>query len=743
MTDTPSSAPQTPAGPTDSQATPELAPELAQATPEDLGAVLEGGAGLTVTETVALPGAGQRAVVPATFGTTYAIAADQVSFAQEGPSLVVSTEQGEVVLQDFFVLADTGLPPALSLADGAVITIDDVIAAIPGFDADAVATAAGGGAGGGGGGAAFAAFDPGALGDGLEQLDLLDNLDLAFTPPQNVDEEVTPTGDAEVEDLTDAPESTTQLLTVTNFDGEAGYHNTFGYYVKDADGNPTSGQIIWADASNDNFGAVFQLAGYSQDQIGFFIIPDGERKNSRNDDLVDGARIEFVEMDGRFVATLNGEPLDGFDRRNMAGEGTTYPFVLFDNPGLNEGYEFRVGGGTDYNNDDQVGGGKSREDFINDLLLEDFAGTGQPMATPSTWEDLTDGGDRDFSDVQVTITWTDAGDPETLGRVIEQGEETIYSFLEQIAQTFSQQEEGARQLRQTCEESVPRTQIVGLIPEVDYGTDAPVGDGLSFARAVDGQPTNLLVPFAEGAPVILRWVDATTLKGVVDLTLSPDGEGAPTSLSIDAFTIELNGDGTYTFTLQAPVLPADFFADEEGYGQMVEGYLPSFVDLDIEDAILATDASGQTLAIDFSLRIGGGELFEEYGSTPIGLDDVVLSGTTEGYDVVMGDLYSRDTLEGGAGPDTFVVGFGDTVADFNAAEGDRLDLDALFEALDPGFDPEGGVQFTAGFNEATGVVTIDTLDKGCADASFTVEGMTDADFAAMVQANQNVDNPIG
>ncbi|SDG46953.1 DUF5801 repeats-in-toxin domain-containing protein [Roseospirillum parvum] len=157
--------------------------QLAQAAGEDLGAILEGGAGLNVPEAVTLPGAGERVVVPAGPGVTYQIDAPSATYAQEGPSLVVQTTQGEVVLQDFFVLADTGLPPALSLADGAVIPAEQIIASIDGFDPDAVAAAAGGGAGGGGGGASFGAYDPGNLGDGLDQSDLGGDLDLGFAAP--------------------------------------------------------------------------------------------------------------------------------------------------------------------------------------------------------------------------------------------------------------------------------------------------------------------------------------------------------------------------------------------------------------------------------------------------------------------------------------------------------------------------------------------------------------------------------
>lgn len=159
---------------------PTTAPATSQPAPEAPTAELEGAA-LMMAESVSLPGAGQRAVVPTGLGTSYAFPTDQVSLAQEGPSLVVSTEtEGEVVLEDFFVLAGTDLPPSLTLADGTVITADAAIDAIEGFDADAIATAAGGGAGGGGGGASFGGFDPGTLGDGLDQSDLVGNLELVF-----------------------------------------------------------------------------------------------------------------------------------------------------------------------------------------------------------------------------------------------------------------------------------------------------------------------------------------------------------------------------------------------------------------------------------------------------------------------------------------------------------------------------------------------------------------------------------
>lgn len=206
--------------------------QVAQAVPGDVVALQPPGTGLTTT------------VVP-DIGQAYRIDAASASFAQQGGSLLVQTPQGNILLQDFFVLADTGLPPSLILPDGQELSADTIASNIDGFDAAAVAPAAGGGGGGGAGaGASFSAFELDSLGNGLGTLDLLGNLELVFTPPEPYYEpageleaavdttagSLTVDATSDVPDDVEVPEGTNPSLIVTGSyaggfeDGEANQH---------------------------------------------------------------------------------------------------------------------------------------------------------------------------------------------------------------------------------------------------------------------------------------------------------------------------------------------------------------------------------------------------------------------------------------------------------------------------------------------------------------------------------------
>ena len=156
-------------------------------------------------------------------------------------------------------------------------------------------------------------------------------------------------------------------FTVQNLDGEAGYSNTYGYYVTDANGNPTTGQIVFANThAEDN--VIKTVTGVDPDHVGFFIIPNG---HSDNPNLTDGTNITFTHDSSGWHAVANGQVLSG------DGAG-----VLFDKASLN----------TD-------GLGHTRDASVD---------TGN-----QNWEDLAGGGDRDFNDVNATVTWQAAAPTAT------------------------------------------------------------------------------------------------------------------------------------------------------------------------------------------------------------------------------------------------------------------------------------------------------------------------------------------
>ena len=176
----------------------------------------------------------------------------------------------------------------------------------------------------------------------------------------------------DVEAVADAPTLTVELgngvenprfdakVTVTNKgDHSAGYHNSYGYYVMDENGNPTEGRVIWADQHAAADDAAYDIEGIDPDKVGFFLIPNGD---NLNDSIVDGMAVTFTRnSEGDWVVV---------DPSGHELEGKGAP-ALFSDPSLNKD-------GFDYAKD-----------------------TGAPGN--QNWEDLPGGGDRDYNDVNVHV----------------------------------------------------------------------------------------------------------------------------------------------------------------------------------------------------------------------------------------------------------------------------------------------------------------------------------------------------
>ena len=150
-------------------------------------------------------------------------------------------------------------------------------------------------------------------------------------------------------------------LTITNEGGDAGYNNTYGYFIKGDNGEPEFGQIIWANVK-DNESSEVTVEVTDPSDIGFFIIPDGDDLN----DLNNGDAVTFEQDgDGNWQVVLDGEPL--------SGQGTN---VLFNDAALNQG---------------------------GAQAVEDNAAAGN-----QNWEDII-GGDNDFNDVNINVSISQLG----------------------------------------------------------------------------------------------------------------------------------------------------------------------------------------------------------------------------------------------------------------------------------------------------------------------------------------------
>lgn len=151
-------------------------------------------------------------------------------------------------------------------------------------------------------------------------------------------------------------------ITVQLVGSDAGYNNTWGYYIKDADGKPTTGSVVWDNVKNQTVSSITLPSGVLPGQIGFFMIADGD---SKNPGLTNDTPVTFKLVDGQYVAYSGTTPLAAHDAAP----------VLFDNINLNKD-------GLSHINTNSVGSTTGNQN----------------------WEDIVGGGDRDYNDVMLNVT---------------------------------------------------------------------------------------------------------------------------------------------------------------------------------------------------------------------------------------------------------------------------------------------------------------------------------------------------
>ncbi|WP_339487961.1 retention module-containing protein [Pseudomonas sp. EL_65y_Pfl2_R95] len=185
-------------------------------------------------------------------------------------------------------------------------------------------------------------------------------LNINFTVTDGDSDAVTKTLHVTIDD--DSPSIEQGAIADSSFvtfnGSDAGYSNSYGYYIKNPDGTPASGKVIWANVHNVSVGEMASLNGLNPEDVGFFIIPNG----GANTSLSDGAELSFALVDGKWQAQLNGTGLTGADGAN----------VLFSDATLNPG----------------------------GAHLQDTADPGN-----QNWEDQTLSSDFDYNDVSTSVTW--------------------------------------------------------------------------------------------------------------------------------------------------------------------------------------------------------------------------------------------------------------------------------------------------------------------------------------------------
>ncbi|MGL4846787.1 MAG: DUF5801 repeats-in-toxin domain-containing protein [Aeromonas veronii] len=146
--------------------------------------------------------------------------------------------------------------------------------------------------------------------------------------------------------------------SVTFLGSNAGYSNSYGYYIKGDDGTPLSGKVIWANVHSQSVGSQTDISSLDPAHTGFFVIPNG----GANPSLVDGAAVTFQFINGKWQAFVGSAALSGADGAN----------IVFSDASLNPGGSH----------------------------LQDTGSAGN-----QNWEDMTLSSDYDYNDVSTTVTW--------------------------------------------------------------------------------------------------------------------------------------------------------------------------------------------------------------------------------------------------------------------------------------------------------------------------------------------------
>ncbi|MEP3047963.1 MAG: DUF4114 domain-containing protein [Roseibium sp.] len=172
------------------------------------------------------------------------------------------------------------------------------------------------------------------------------------------------------------------------FEGEtAGYRNTFGYYKVLDDGTITDAKFIWPNASLQGSGGDL-IQGQSRefldvqqgDQIAFFIVSNGYSRNDGYNGLdMDTGSLQFLNADGTIASVNSDSP-----RLYHIAENGAQTLIKYDP------YHTAAFGETVSLNPDNL--------LHTTGVLKTDAGT-----ITLGFEDLFNGGDRDFDDSVFTV----------------------------------------------------------------------------------------------------------------------------------------------------------------------------------------------------------------------------------------------------------------------------------------------------------------------------------------------------
>ena len=437
----------------------------------------------------------------------------------------------------------------------------------------------------------------------------------------------------------DLPADGILTVDVSYLSVNAGYNNSHGFYVADADGNPIGGAIIQDNVKDgDDKTVTIDTSDYEGGvTLGFFIIPDGDRKNVS---LEDGDQVTFENIDGAWTPMVDGQPLSGQSAPAYFSDQSLNP----------DGYDH-------FSDSDSEGN--------------------------QNWEDLYGGGDGDYTDVNTQVDVALAPHEQQ----VIQAEVNSATDLP-LVKTMLGDQDGSESL----------TLNISAIPE-----GATLSDGLnSFTATADNGGVDvtgwdldhLMVTPAETSDDFTLQVTVTSTEGsngdAASVTQSINVEIADQVLEGTAGAQNLRGaGGDDTLVYNADSTWSGYAAHnvETGENVSLSGYNRSTDVFDggsghdilqgtdgndalfLDDRISAFASESQARVQDIEeIDMGAGDDILDMTSSRFTYDEGVKADGGEGNDILWTST-GDDTLTGGAGNDAMFGGDGSDMFIFGSNDG--------------------------------------------------------------------------
>lgn len=221
-------------------------------------------------------------------------------------------------------------------------------------------------------------------------------------------------------------------ITGEKISSESNENNSFGFYIKDSSGNPSSGRLIWNNVRATPDGSVYtELLPGSVDDYGFFIL-----NGAPADSIPDGSIIDFVAVPGQVPGTVafevffEGERID-IDPTDHGRSDNQQNVAFFDDQAFNgdfESHDLESGrlvniGGNRFSWEDDDNGRYGDLIFTQTLVAETNGFPDSPIpggAPPEFFDSVPSSSDEGFEDpfsrtdiielVNGDVTQGDSGD---------------------------------------------------------------------------------------------------------------------------------------------------------------------------------------------------------------------------------------------------------------------------------------------------------------------------------------------